>query len=142
MGKLAGKREAQQRADRIHAFREELAELEHEGALTLDAAQRAALESHLQRTLAALAERFDIDTTESQKGISWGMRVASTLGGLALCAALVLFFLRFWGLLGIPAQVAVLVVTGGHGVRRPPRADPLLRLAAQPRHLRRVRAEP
>jgi uncharacterized membrane protein len=107
----AGKREAQQRADRIRAFRAELAELEREGALTLGAAERAALESHLQRTLAALAERFDIDTTESQKQISWGMRIASVLGGLALCAAVVLFFYRFWGLLGVPAQVAVLAAT-------------------------------
>jgi len=111
MGEAAGKREAQQRADRIRAFREELAELEREGALALDDAGRARLESHLQRTLAALAERFDIDTTESQKQISWGMRIASTLGGLALCAAVVLFFHRFWGFLGVPAQVAVLVVT-------------------------------
>jgi len=111
MGESAGKREAQQRADRIRAFREELAELEREGALTLDRAQRAALESHLQRTLASLTERFDIDTTESQKHISWGMRIASTLGGLALCAAVVLFFQRFWGFLDIPAQVLVLVVT-------------------------------
>ena len=111
MSESAGKREAQQRADRIRAFREELAELEREGALTLDDAGRARLESHLQRTLAALAERFDIDTTESQKQISWGMRIASTLGGLALCAAGVLFFYRFWGYLGIPAQVTMLVVT-------------------------------
>jgi hypothetical protein len=127
MGKLAGKREAQQRADRIRAFREELQELEREGALKLDTAQSAALEGHLQRTLAALAERFDVDTTESQKQISWGMRIASTLGGLALCAALVLFFLRFWGLLAIPAQVAILTAT------------PLLLLAATEFAARRER---
>jgi uncharacterized membrane protein len=111
MGESVAKHEAQQRADRIRAFREELAELEREGALTLDAAQRATVESHLQQTLAELAKRFDVDTTASQKQISWGMRIASTLGGLALCAAVVLFFHRFWGVLGIPAQVAVLVVT-------------------------------
>jgi len=111
MDRAVGKREAQRRADRIRAFREELAELEREGVLTLDAAQRAALESHLQRTVAALAERFDIDASESQKQISWGLRIVATLGGLALSAALVLFFLRIWGLLSTPAQVAVLVVT-------------------------------
>jgi hypothetical protein len=118
MGELTSQREAQQRADRIRAFRAELAELEREGALTLDPAQSSALESHLQRTLTALAERFDIDSTESQKQISWGMRIASTLGGLALCAAVVLFFYRFWGVLGIPGQVGVLAAT------------PLLMLAA------------
>ena len=118
MGELTSQRAAQQRADRIRAFRAELADLEREGALTLDPAQSSALESHLQRTLTALAERFDIDSTDSQRQISWGMRIASTLGGLALCAAVVLFFYRFWGYLGIPAQVGVLVVT------------PLLMLAA------------
>lgn len=111
MSESTGRREAQQRADRIRAFRAELAELRREGALTLDPAQSSALESHLQRTLTTLAERFDIDSTESQKQISWGMRIASTLGGLALCAAVVLFFYRFWGGLGIPGQVGVLVVT-------------------------------
>jgi hypothetical protein len=111
MGDTAGKREAQQRADRIRAFRQELAELEREGVFKLDDAQRAALETHQQRTLADLAERFDVDTSDSQKQISWGMRIVSTLGGVALCAAVVLFFHRFWGLLGIPAQVSVLVLT-------------------------------
>jgi hypothetical protein len=118
MGELTSQREAQQRVDRIRAFRAELADLEREGALTLDPAQSSALESHLQRTLTALAERFDIDSTDSQKQISWGMRIASTLGGLALCAAVVLFFYRFWGVLGIPGQVGVLAAT------------PLLMLAA------------
>ena len=127
MDRVTGKREAQQRADRIRVFREELAELEREGALALDAAQRAELEAHLQRTLAALAERFDIDASESQKQISWGMRIASTLGGLALCAALVLFILRFWGLLSTLAQVAVLV------------AAPLVLLAATEYAARRER---
>jgi hypothetical protein len=107
----AGKREAQQRADRIRAFREELTELEREGVLVLDAERRDALDTHLQHTLAALAERFDVDTSESQKQISAGMRIASTLGGIALCAAAVLFFHRVWGLLGVPAQVTVLVAT-------------------------------
>ena len=127
MDESARRSEAQQRADRIRAFREELAELKCEGALTLDAAQRAALENHLQRTLATLAERFDVDTTESQKQIAWGMRIASTLGGLALCAAVVLFFHSFWGFLSIPAQVAVAVMT------------PLLLLAATEFAARRER---
>jgi hypothetical protein len=111
MSESSAKHDAQRRADRIRAFREELAELERQGVLTLDAAQRVTVESHLRQTLADLAQRFDVDTTASQKQISWGMRIASTFGGLALCAAVVLFFQRIWGLLGIPAQVAVLVVT-------------------------------
>jgi hypothetical protein len=111
MDDSAGKREAQRRADRIRAFREELAELEREGALTLDAGQRNALETHLQRITAGFAERYDVDVTDSQKQISWGLRIASTLGGAALCAAAVLFVLRFWGALGATAQVMLLLAT-------------------------------
>jgi uncharacterized membrane protein len=37
------------------------------------------------------------------------MRIASALGGLAFCAAVFLFFYRYWGLLGTPLQVVILV---------------------------------
>ena len=39
------------------------------------------------------------------------MRIASTLGGLALCAALVLFFYRIWGILPLPGQFLLLLAT-------------------------------
>jgi uncharacterized membrane protein len=39
------------------------------------------------------------------------MRIASTLGALAICAAIVLFFMRYWGYLGTPAQVAIVILT-------------------------------
>lgn len=109
MGEILTKRQAQERANRIRAFREELAQLEVEGALSLSEEQRQGVEQHLAKTLAALAERFDVDTSESQEQISWGMRIASTLGGAALCAAVFLFFYRFWGALGTAAQVGILV---------------------------------
>ena len=109
MREISSQRDAQQRADRIRAFREELAALEREGALTLALEQRQRLAAHLEETLAALARQFDIDTTESQRQVSWGMRIASTIGGLALCAAVYLFFYRYWGLLSTAVQVALLV---------------------------------
>ncbi|MBK5292970.1 MAG: DUF2157 domain-containing protein [Acidobacteriia bacterium] len=127
MIEAAGKRDAQRRVDRIRAFREELAELEREGALLLPAAQKASLDAHLDATLAALTAEFDVDTTETQKQFSWGMRIASTLGGVALCAAVVLFFHRIWGFLTTPLQVAVLILT------------PLLALAATEFAARRER---
>jgi uncharacterized membrane protein len=37
------------------------------------------------------------------------MRIASTIGGLALCAAVYLFFYRYWGLLATAVQVALLL---------------------------------
>ena len=38
------------------------------------------------------------------------MRIASTLGGLAFCVAVWLFFMRYWGLLATGVQVGILVV--------------------------------
>ena len=98
---------AQQRADRLRILNEELDRLELEGVVILSEPQRAAVSEHIGSTLRGLAEQFDIDTTESEKSVSWGMRIAATLGGMALCAALILFFLRFWGHLTSAAQIAV-----------------------------------
>ncbi len=98
----------QERADRLHIFRRELEELERQKALELTPEQRARLDAHLDRTLRELAAQFDIDTSDSQRQISLGMRIASVLGGLALCAAVVLFFARYLGLWPTWAQVAVL----------------------------------
>lgn len=108
-GGQTGKRGAQRRADRIRAFREELRQLRGEGALELTAEQEERLEAHLRRTLEELAARYDIDVTESEKRIAWGMRIASTVSGAAFCAAVVLFFYRIWGTLSMPAQAAVLM---------------------------------
>lgn len=111
IGQLASKLQAQKRADAIRCFQEELGRLEAQGVLILSEEQRRSVNSHLVKTLAELAERFDIDTTESQKQISIGMRVASTIGAIALCAAVFLFFFRFWGLLSTPLQVGILIAT-------------------------------
>jgi uncharacterized membrane protein len=112
------RRKAQQRADRIALFKAELAELEREQALALTPEQRSRLNAHLEGVLSSLRQQFGIDATESAKRISWGMRVASLLGGVALGIAAVLFVYRFWGSLPAPAQVIILV------------AAPLLLLAA------------
>ena len=104
------KRTAQQRADRIAAFRAELAELEREGGLTLTPEQRARLDAHYEGVLSALTRQYGVDVTESAKRISWGMRLATLLGGVALFAALVLFLHRVWGVVPPVVQVALLVV--------------------------------
>ncbi len=109
MSEVGSRREAQLRVDRIRAFREELAALEREGVVPLSAGERERLERHLDETLATLGARFDVDTTESERRISWAMRIASTLGALALGAAVYLFFFRYWGLMSTPLQVALLV---------------------------------
>ena len=87
--------EAQQRADRIGAFREELAAVEGEGVLLLTKEQRVALERHHTALLEQLARAFDVDRTARQKRLSAGMKVATLLGALALAAALYTFLYRF-----------------------------------------------
>lgn len=112
------RRSAQQRVDRIAAFRAELAELEREGGLVLTPEQRARLDDHLEGTLTVLGRRFGADVNESVRRLSWGMRLATLLGGVAFGAALVLFLHRIWGWL--PAWAPVPLLT----------AIPLLLLAA------------
>jgi len=109
IGKIT-KREAQQQVDRIHAFRGQLEKFLQEGALELSGDQRTRLDAHIDRTLANLAAQFDVDVNESQKRFSLGMRIVSTLGGLAFCGALFLFFYRYWGYLSTTVQLLILAV--------------------------------
>ncbi len=103
------RRKAQRRADRIAAFLAELTELEAEQALVLSADQRSRLDAHIEGVLSTLSGQYGIDATESAKRVSWGMRVASSLGGLALGIAAVLFLHRFWGSMTTPAHAVILV---------------------------------
>lgn len=101
---------AQREADRVVAFRVELDELARRGVLELTAEQRARFDAWADARLAELAHEFDVDTTASEKRVSWGLRIASTLGGIALCAAAVMFFLHIWGYLDTPVQVLIVAV--------------------------------
>lgn len=109
MSQPASKRDAQREADRVREFRGYMAQLERDQVLLLSAEQRQRVDRHLDETLSALASRFDVDVTESQRRISLGMRVISALGALALCIAVFLFFYRIWGLITTPVQVAILI---------------------------------
>jgi hypothetical protein len=119
---------AQRRADRVLAFRAELAALESEGVVALGPEARARVDAHHDALLARLGERFEVDVTEGEKGLSRGMRIAAFLGALALAASAVLFFYRIWGLVPTAAQVAILV------------AAPLLALGATELAARRERS--
>lgn len=107
-GRLPSKAEAQRRADQIRAFRAELAELGREGVESPPASWLDALTRHHDAILAAAAASFDIDRTVSEKRMSIGMQLASTLGAAALAAAVVSFFYRIWGTLPTAGQVAAL----------------------------------
>jgi uncharacterized membrane protein len=101
--------QAQERADRIRAFQEELDQLEREQVLVIPENQRRQLVRHHQKILADLAKLFDVDTSATQKQMSLGMRIASFLGAVALAASAFFFFYRFWGLISTPVQVLILV---------------------------------
>lgn len=114
----ADQRQAQQAADRIRLLRQELATPELQQVLALTPDQQSRFDDWSRAQLTELAQKFDVDTSAPQKLVSWGMRIASTLGGIATCAAVVLFFVRYWGYLGTSVQVAIVSVV------------PLLALAA------------
>ena len=80
----ASKRDAQREADRVREFRGYLAQLDRDQVLVLTEEQRQRVDRHLDETLAALATRFDVDVTESQRQISLGMRVISALGAIGI----------------------------------------------------------
>jgi uncharacterized membrane protein len=101
--------EAQARADRILAFREELRELEAGGIAALPGELAARIRGHHDELLAALSGQFDVDRTDAEKQLSVGMRIASLLGAIALSFAVFFFFYRFWGAMPTAAQVGLLL---------------------------------
>lgn len=101
--------QAQRRVDRINAFRAELRQVEQESGLGLTEEQRATLSAYHDKIVADLAQRFDVDVNPAEKQMSWGMRIASTIGALALAASTYFLFYRFWGLMATPLQVVILI---------------------------------
>lgn len=101
--------DAQQRADRIAAFKAELAELERDQILTLTVQQRSSLDAHLRQVLDELTRQFGVDISESARRLSWVIRIATLLGGAAFFASVVLFLHRIWGALPESAYTPVLV---------------------------------
>jgi uncharacterized membrane protein len=119
--------EAQLRADRVRAFREELAALECEGVLALSGEQRTGLAAHHEELLRSLSTAFDVDATRQQKQLSWGMRIVAFLGAAAISAALFFLFYRYWGFIDTPLQVIVLIAVpllGVVGVELAARREP------------------
>jgi hypothetical protein len=100
---------AQQRADRIAAFRAEVLELKRAGLLRISAEDLQAVDGHHDRVLRELVQRFDVDVSERGKQLSLGMRAVSFVGAFALAASVYYFFYQAWGLITTPLQVGILV---------------------------------
>ena len=104
------KTQAQQRADRIKAFQDELAQLEHDDVLSLSDEQAQAVEAYHQNLLKQYSSDYDIDQDQRAKQLSLGMRIASFLGALALAASVFFLFYQFWGNLNTTTQVLILII--------------------------------
>ena len=100
---------AQHRADQIRIFHQELEQLATEGVLQLSAAQQREVNVHHDTLLAELSQSFDIDRDARSRQLSWGMRIASFLGALALAASVFFLFRQFWGLFSEMVQVGILI---------------------------------
>jgi uncharacterized membrane protein len=100
---------AQRHTDRIKAFNAELAQLAEEKVLILSAEQRQAVDAYHASLLAQYSAAYDIDRTSHEKQLSWGMRIASFLGALALAASVFFLFHQFWGRFSTTAQVIILI---------------------------------
>ncbi len=106
---MDNKQKAQQRADQVQAFYEEVKLLETDQTLQLDKEQRESVARYHERLLTSLTEKFDIDTSVRQKQLSTGMKIASFIGALALAASVFFLFYQFWGYFSTPVQVSILV---------------------------------
>ena len=106
---MTSKTAAQQRADRIKAFNAELAQLSVDDILALTAEQRQAVANYHADLLEQYSADYDIDKTQQEKQLSWGMRIASFLGALALAASVFFLFYQFWGRFSTTAQVVILI---------------------------------
>ena len=103
--------QAQQRIDRIHAFQKEMATLQSEGVLSISPEDQFTVSNYHSRLMSEFSNYFDTDTTVAEKKLSWGMRILTFLGGLALSASVFFFFYRFWGLIPTWVQVGILVAS-------------------------------
>ncbi|MDT8388159.1 MAG: DUF2157 domain-containing protein [Thiogranum sp.] len=104
------KTEAQQRTDQIRSFQMEMSQLEAEGVLQLSTGQQEAIATHHESLLTGFAQTFDIDRSHQARQLSWGMRIASFLGAMALAASVFFLFYQFWGRFDTPAQVSILIL--------------------------------
>lgn len=105
----SSKTSAQQRADQINAFQNELAQLAQDQVLNLSPEQQRAIDNYHHRLLSQYQRTFDIDRSQQQKQLSIGMRAASFLGALALAASVFFLFYQFWGRLGTSSQLVILI---------------------------------
>lgn len=103
--------QAQQRVEQISLFEQELKTLEQEQVISHADESIKAIREHHRLTLESLKQRFDLDFNTQAKQLSWGMKIASLLGALAMAASLFFLFYQFWGHLSQISQSLLLTLS-------------------------------
>ena len=98
------------RAQRILAFREEVATLQDEGVVGRDGELLAKVTAHHDAILADISAREDVDFTRSEARLSTGMRIATVLGAAALSAAWGFFVAAAWDDLARGGRLALVAI--------------------------------
>ena len=104
------KQDAQKRVDQILAFRDELSALHADGAVQLSDTEQQAITAYHDRLLNEFSRKHDADLTTSEYQLSWGMRIASTLGAIAFTLGVFMFFEYYWDTFATLTQVVLVTM--------------------------------
>jgi len=101
--------DAQYRVDQIHAFQQEMVELENDGVLAIPPDQTSKVQGYHSQLLQKLSATYDVDTSTQSKQLTLGMKIASLFGALAMAISIFFLFYQFWGYISTPIQVGILI---------------------------------
>lgn len=102
--------DAQHRVDQIHAFQQELFELEKNDIFALSAEQTSKVRGYHHQLLQNFSSTYDVDTNTQSKQLTLGMKIASLIGALAMAISIFFLFYQFWGYISTPVQVSILIM--------------------------------
>lgn len=108
--KLFSQADAQHRVDQIHAFQQEVAELENDNVLVIPPVQVSKVQDYHSQLLLKLSTIYDVDTSIESKQLTLGMKIASLFGALAMAISIFFLFYQFWGYLSTTIQVGILII--------------------------------
>ncbi len=77
--------------------------------LELTDEQLQAIADYQNNLFGVLSEEYDIDINRREKQFSFGMRIASFLGALALAVSVFFLFYQYWGILSTSMQISILM---------------------------------
>lgn len=104
------KREAQERVRQILAFRAELAALHRDGVIAPGVTVLQDAADYHDDLLEKFSAAYDTDRSLSEHQLSWGLRIASTLGAIALALGVFLFFDYYWDRVPTLLQVGLVTI--------------------------------